>query len=111
MMKFISSLAFKLIVAGAVVLILLVSVKSCTGARERAAQSQQDARGAKASAETAKDAAATVIANAERNATTDELVAKTVKEMDNVEDPKQSAILARRAICNILPDSCEPATK
>ena len=111
MPAFVYTLAFKLIAAGVVVLILLVSVKSCTGARERAAQSQQDARGAKASAETAKDAAATVIANAERNATTDELVAETVKEMDNVEDPKQSAALARIAICQLLHDTCEPATK
>lgn len=99
MPAFVSSLAFKLIAAGVVALILLVSVKSCTGARERAAQSQQDARGAKASAETAKGAAATVIKRADADATVDELVRETAKEIENAKTPQEAAQKARSAIC------------
>ena len=111
MRGFISSLAFKLIAASVVVLILLVSVKSCTGARERAAQSQQDARGAKASAETAKDAAATVIKRADANATVDELVRETAKEIENAKTPQDAGRSAHFAICQLPNYRLDPACK
>ena len=108
MTKFISSLAFKLIAAGVVVLILLVSVKSCTGARQKAAQSQQDARGAKASAETAKDVVGTVLDRADSNATLDELVIEVQKELANAPDVKVSRAATVAAICRV-PDVSKPA--
>lgn len=111
MPEFIASTAFKIIAAVVLALVVLISIKSCTGSRQKAAQAQQDVRVGEATTATAIEAANVVIANAEENATVDELVAATVKEMDSAETPKASAASARRAICDIMPDSCQPATK
>jgi len=109
--QYLASTAAKVIIGVIILLVLIVSVKSCTGGRQKAAQGQQDTRTATATQETAIDAAQTVIERSEKDATVDELVAATVKEMDNAKDPKASADSARRAICSILPNDCDNAAK
>lgn len=111
MPSFVSSMAFRLIAAGAIVFLMLVAMKSCTGSQQKAAQATQDARSATATAETAQDAARVVVERSASDMSVDELVRQTTKEMDNAEDPKASAAAARRAICDILPDSCIDAAK
>ena len=66
-------------------------------------QGKQDHKEATASTETAKGVAATVIANAEDNASLDDLVTETQKEIENATDSKVSGAAARAAICS-MPD-------
>lgn len=65
-----------------------------------AAQPKQDARSANATAETAKETAAAVIMRAESDATVDELVRETAKEIDGAKTPQEAASKARSAICS-----------
>ena len=98
MPTFVSTLAFKLIAAGAIVLILLLAVSQCTGQRQKAAQATQDARSATATAETAQDAARVVIERSAADVSVDELVRQTTKEMDNAKTPEEAGRVARSAI-------------
>ena len=66
-----------------------------------AAQPKQDARSANATAETAKDVAETVIERASDEATVDDLVEETAKEIDNATSPKAAGDAARAAICRM----------
>ena len=111
MPAFISSLAFKLISAGAIVLILLLAVSQCTGQRQRAAQATQDARSATATAETAQDAARVVIKRSASDMSVDELVRQTTKEMDNAETPQAASRAARSSICRMPNYRDDPACK
>jgi hypothetical protein len=72
-------------------------------ARDDVAQARQDTRSAAALAETAKDAAATVIAQADREDTVDDLVAAAIEEIDNAPNDQAAAAAARSAICG-MPD-------
>ena len=104
MPTFVSTLAFKLIAAGAIVFLLLVAMKSCTGNQQKAAQATQDARSATATAETAIDVVETVIAGSGRDATLDELATEAQKEIANATDVKVSRASAIAAICRLSDD-------
>jgi|GEM_PF-2543045 len=108
--KFLTTLAAKLIMAAILVAVVLLSVKSCSDGRKAGEQGKQAGREAVAATETAKDVAATVIANAEENASLDDLVAETQREIENATDAKVSGAAARAAICrmhdNPKPSGC-----
>lgn len=107
--KFISSLAFKLITAGLLVLIILFTLNRCDAARKQAAQARQDSAGATATSETAIDAAQTVIERSESDATLDQLVTETQKEIQNATDSKVSRATAANAICGMFDSDARPA--
>jgi len=75
------------------------------------AQPKQDARSAEATAETAMDAAQTVIDRSQGDRSIDELVKETSEAIENETDPKVAGDLARDAICRLLHDSNDPACK
>lgn len=107
MTTFISSLAFKLIAIGAVVLILLFAVSQCTGQRKAAEQANQDARSSGATAETAQDAMVTAINRLGDDAEVDTLVRETARQIDTL-PPQEAAKVARKAICS-LPEYAKDA--
>ena len=74
-------------------------------------QAKQDVRSANAVAETAKDAAKTVIERAGKDATVDDLVEQTAKEIDNAPNDKAAGDAARRAICDILSNCGNDTTR
>lgn len=111
MPSFISTLAFRLIAAGVIVLILLFAVSQCTGQRKVAEQAKQDARSSNATAETAKDAAATVIKRADEDASVDELIEATAKEIDNAKTPEDAGRAARAAVCRMPNYRNDPTCK
>lgn len=76
-----------------------------------AEQPKQDARSAKASAETAKETAQIVIDRAESDASVDELVRETAKEIDNAPSPKAAGDAARAAICRMPNYRHDPSCK
>lgn len=78
---------------------------------KKAQQAKQDARSATALAETAKDAAATVIARSEANADIDALVAEATKEIENAPNEKAAGDAARAAICRMPNYRERPACK
>ena len=84
-----------------VVLALVIAVRSCSGNHQKAEQGKQDSRSAAATAETAKDAAKTVIDQAREEASIDDLVDQTQKEIDDAKDEKDSRRAAVRAICGL----------
>lgn len=67
---------------------------------DNAEQPKQDARSANATAETAKETAATVIERAATDATVDELVRETAAAIDGAATPQDAAVKARSAICS-----------
>lgn len=69
--------------------------------RNAGAQGKQDSRSAAALAATAQDAAATVIAQAEKEATVDDLVAAAIEEIDNAPTDQAADAAARAAICGM----------
>lgn len=75
------------------------------------AQPKQDARSAEATAETAMDAAQTVIDRSQGDRSIDQLVKETSEAIENETDPKVAGDLARDAICRLLHDSNDPACK
>ena len=87
----------------------ILSVKSCLGNRQQAEQGRQDSRSADATAKTAQDAANTVIERADKDATVDELVSETQKEIENASDEKASRRAALRAICSLPEHRDDPA--
>jgi hypothetical protein len=95
---FLASTAARLIAGLAVLLLIVAFVLWLKW--DDAAQPKQDARSANAAAETAKETAATVIDRAEADATVDELVRETAKEIDAAATPQEAAAKARRAICS-----------
>ncbi len=107
--KLFATTASKLIAGVVILAIIVIGVLWLRGSGT--AQLKQDVRSADAQAETALESAAIVIDNAKAGATVDQLVAETVKEMDNAQDEKASAIAARRAICDLMPDSCQHPAK
>ena len=111
MPAFVSTLTFRLIAAGAIVLILLLAVSQCTGQREKAAQATQDARSATATAETAQDAARVVIERSAADVSVDSLVRETAKEIDNAATPQDAGRAARSAICSLPNYSADAACK
>jgi hypothetical protein len=76
-----------------------------------AEQPKQEARSAKASAETAMDAARTVIDRSQGDRSIDELVKETSEAIENETDPKVAGDLARDAICRLLDNGSDPACK
>jgi hypothetical protein len=78
---------------------------------EDTAQPKQDARSAEATAETAIDAAQTVINRSQGDRSIDQLVNETSEAIENETDPKAAGDLARDAICRLLHDSNDPACK
>ena len=111
MPAFVSTLAFRLIAAGAIVFLLLVAIKSCTGSQQKVAQATQDARSATATAETAQDAARVVIERSAADVSVDELVRQTTKEMDNADTPQAASRAARSSICRMSNYRDDPACK
>ena len=75
------------------------------------AQPKQDARSAEATAETAMDAAQTVIDRSQGDRSIDQLVKETSEAIENETDPKVAGDLARDAICRLLHNSNDPACK
>lgn len=98
MPSFLASTAAKLI-AGLVLLLLIVSLVLYFK-WDDAAQPKQDARSANAVAATAKETAETVIERAKDDATVDQLVAETAKQIDTLPLP-EAAKAARKAICQL----------
>lgn len=98
-----------LITAGIVILIALVVIMLWPEGNDKAAQGAQDSRSGTATAETAKDAAATVIAGAERDASVDYLVADTVVQIGATTDSVASGQIARDAICSFPEYSNDPS--
>lgn len=106
---FVKSLAGKIIMIAVVLIFLLLAFKSCTDGRKAGDQGKQAQKEATAATETAKDVAATVIANASENASLDDLVTATQKEIENATDAKISRAAAVAAICGMHDDSSRPS--
>lgn len=111
MPTFLSSLAAKIIMVVVVIAFLLLAFKSCTDGRKAGEQGKQDTRSAAAMAETAKEAAETVIEQAGEEASIDELVSQTQKEIEDATDEKGSRRAAMRAICSLPDYRGDPACK
>lgn len=94
---FLATITGKLI-AGLVLLTALLSLYAWF-TWDNAAQPNQDARSAGASAMTAREAAETVIENASDEATVDDLVAAAVERIEDAPTPEIAALEARSAIC------------
>lgn len=105
MPSFLASTAAKLI-AGLALLLLVVSLVLYFK-WDDAAQPKQDARSANAVAETAKETAETVIERAKDDATLDQLVAETAKQIDTLPLP-EAAKAARKAICSLVEYAKDP---
>lgn len=101
MPTFLTSLAAKIIMVVVVIAFVLIAFKSCSDGRKAGEQGKQAKREATASTQTAKDVAATVIANADENASLDDLVTEAQKEISNAENVKVSRAAARAAICGM----------
>ncbi len=101
MPKFLTSIVAKAIIGLILALALLFSVKSCVDGRKAGEQGKQAEREATAATETARDAAATVISNADENASLDDLVKATQEEIENATDSKVSRATAIDAICRM----------
>ena len=101
--KFIATTLGKAALVGIAVMVIFVLVQYF--AWDKAAQPKQDARSANAAAETAKEAAATVIDRSGKDADIDELVENTAKLIDTL-PPAQAGKEARKAICS-LPEYVE----
>lgn len=110
MPTFLSSLAAKIIMVVVVLAVMLLAFKSCTDGRKAGEQGKQANKEAVAATETAKDVAATVIANADENATLDDLVTEAQEEISNAENVTVSRAAARAAICGmyngVKPNGC-----
>ena len=101
-----------MIIIGVALLIgAVLLVRSCADDRQEAEQSRQDSRSSTALAETAKDAAATVIARAEDETSVDELVAATIEEIENAPSDKAAGDAARAAICRMPDYRDDPACR
>ena len=96
--KYLATTAAKIIAALVFALIIAAVILWFTWDDDE--QPKQDARSANATAETAKETAATVIERAAADATVDELVRETAKEIDNAKTPQEAASKARSAICS-----------
>lgn len=105
MPSFLATSAAKLI-AGLALLLLVVSLVLYFK-WDDAAQPKQDARSANAVAETAKETAAVVIDRAKDDATVDQLVAETAKQIDTLPLP-EAAKAARKAICSLVEYAKDP---
>ena len=89
--------------------LVLVAVRSCAAGREDAAQGRQDSRDAAALAATAREAAASVTARADEEASVDELVAAAKEEIDNAPTDEAAGDAARAAICSLPEYRDDPA--
>ena len=105
-MNLLSTLAGKLI-AGLIVLALLFGLYAWA-TWDGAEQPKQEARSAKASAETAIQTAQTVIERAESDASVDQLVAETARQIDILPLP-EAAKAARKAICSLSEYEGDPS--
>ena len=105
MPSFLASTAAKLI-AGLALLLSVVSLVLYFK-WDDAAQPKQDARSANAVAATAKETAETVIERAKDDATVDQLVAETAKQIDTLPLP-EAAKAARKAICSLVEYAKDP---
>lgn len=101
MPPFLTGIAARIIIGIVLALILLLSVKSCVDGRKAGEQGKQAQKEATASTETARDAAATVISNADENASLDDLIEATQEEIQNATDSKVSRSTAIDAICRM----------
>ena len=97
-----------LILGGIALLAILLALNTCHGARQKAAQAQNDSKVSTATQETAKDAAATVIERSGKDATLDQLVTETQKEIANATDSKVSRATAANAICGMFDSNSQP---
>ena len=95
------SATVRLVILAVLAVAIIATVWTCTHRGQKAAQGAQDARSSKAMAETAKDAAETVVARSEADADIDELVTETAKEIDNAPSDEAAGIAARAAICRM----------
>lgn len=105
-MTLLATLTGKLI-AGLVVLALLFGLYAWA-TWDNAEQPKQEARSAKASADTAKQTAQTVIDRAESDASVDQLVAETARQIDTLPLP-EAAKVARKAICSLSEYEGDPS--
>lgn len=96
--KYLATSAAKLIAALVLALAIVAFVLWLKW--DDAAQPKQDARSANATAETAKEAASVVIDRASTDASVDQLVAETAKQIDTLPLP-EAAKAARKAICQL----------
>lgn len=96
---------------GLIVLLVLVVLRSCSDGRHEAAQVKQDVRSSAALAETAREAAATVIDQAAEEASVDELVAATIEEIENAPTDQAAGAAARHAICRLPEYRADPACR
>ena len=97
--KYLATTVAKLIAA--LVLALLIAAFVLWFTWDDAEQPKQDARSANATAETAKDVAEIVIKRADDNATVDDLVEATAKQIDDAKTPQEASAAARSAICSM----------
>jgi type II secretory pathway pseudopilin PulG len=109
MSKILASTAGRIIVGLAIILAIVGLLLWFTW--DNSAQPKQDARSAEATAETAIDAAQTVIDRSHVDRSIDQLVNETSEAIENETDPKVAGDLARDAICRLLHDSNDPACK
>lgn len=101
--RVILAVLFVLCIAGALM------VHSCTQARQKAAQAQQDSRTASATAQAAKEAVATVVARSDADAEVDEIVSDAAKEIDNAKSPVAARAAAYNALCELQLYARDPA--
>lgn len=97
--------------AGLLTLLVAVLVLTWRAGRDDAAQGRQDSRSSAALAETAQDAAATVIEQAADEATVDQLVAATMEEIDNAPSDEAAGAAARAAVCRLPEYRADPACR
>ena len=103
--KYLATTAAKVVAA---LILALVAVSFALWLKwDDAAQPKQDARSANAVAETAKETAETVIERAKDDATVDQLVTETAKQIDTLPLP-EAAKAARKAICSLVEYAKDP---
>lgn len=79
------------------IIVALISIKSCDNANEHAAQSEQTTRSTNAHSGAAEVAVATVVHSSEREASINEIVETAAKEISNAEGSNQKITPAMRA--------------
>lgn len=89
------------IIIGILMLIALGSIRSCMDRGKEAAQAKQNAKSADAYAGAAKEAVATVVERANKDASVDAVVTAATLEIDNAENPVAARAAVIASLCSL----------
>lgn len=90
-----------IVIVAVLLLIALGSIRSCMDRGKEAAQAKQDVKSADAYAGAAKEAVATVVERANKDASVDAIVAAATLEIENAENPVAARAAVIASLCGL----------